>query len=271
MTTQDCSNCNKTLKINEKAILCDLCNHWLHLKCSNLTFSQYISLSTSYAPYYCIRCIEKNFPFTGINNVEYDTLFHANASGNLHSSEPTKYVRQESNQQLLYENCASSEYINIQSIKSKFSHGNDFCILHVNSRSLNKNFDALEELILQFQKLPDIIAISETKLKQDFLSTLPGYTFLQNNSKSNAGGVGLFIKNSINYNIFNQIQLHSVDCENLWVELEMGHNERQVVGVIYRHPNTDIFRFQENLENLLCELNNKKLNYYICGDINIDL
>ena len=89
--------------------------------------------------------------------------------------------------------------------------------------------------------------------------------------KSNAGGVGLFIKNLINYNIFNQIQLNSVDCENLWVELEMGHNERQVVGVIYRHSNTDIFRFQENLENLLRELNNKKLNYHICGDINIDL
>ena len=51
----------------------------------------------------------------------------------------------------------------------------------------------------------------------------------------------------------------------------MGHNERQVVGVIYRHPNIDILRFQKNLENLLRELNNKKLNYYICGDINIDL
>ena len=122
-------------------------------------------------------------------------------------------------------------------------------------------------LSFDFKRPPDIIAISEIKLKQDFLSTLPAYTFLQNNSKSNAGRVGLFIKNSINYNIFNQIQLNSVECKNLWV----NHNERQVVGVIYRHPNTDIFRFQENLENLLCELNNKKLNYYICGDINIDL
>ena len=97
-----------------------------------------------------IACIGKMFPFTGINNVEYDTLFHANASGNLHSLEPTRYMTQESNQKLLYDNCAPSEYINIQSIKSKFSHGNDFCILHVNIRSLNKNFDALEELILQF-------------------------------------------------------------------------------------------------------------------------
>ena len=165
-----------------------------------------------------MRCIDKNFPFTGINNVEYETLFHANASGNLYSSEPIECMRQESNQQLLYDTCAPSEYISIQSIKSKFSHGNDFCILHVNIRSLNKNFDALEELILQFQKQPDIIAISETKLKQDFLSTLPGDTFLQNNSKSNAGGVGFFIKNSINY-IFYQIELYSVDCENLWVEL----------------------------------------------------
>ena len=43
----------------------------------------------------------------------------------------------------------------------------------------------------------------------------------------------------------------------------MGHNERQVVGVIYRHPNADIFQFQENLKNLLRELNNKKLNYIL--------
>ena len=160
-----------------------------------------------------MRCINKIFPFTGISNVEYDILFHANASGNLHPSEPTKCMTHESNQQLIYDNCASSEYINIESIKSKFGHGNDFCILHVNICSLNKHFDALEELILQFQKPPNIIAISKTMLKQDFLSTLPGYTFLQNNSKSNAGGVGLLVKNSINYKIFNQIQLNSVDCE----------------------------------------------------------
>jgi len=45
-------------------------------------------------------------------------------------------------------------------------------------------------------KLPDVICISETKLKENKhdLIDISGYNFLFNNSTTNAGGVGLYIK-----------------------------------------------------------------------------
>lgn len=44
---------------------------------------------------------------------------------------------------------------------------------------------------------PDVIAISETKLKENNLTniSIPGYEFLNTNSKTSAGGVGLYLIN----------------------------------------------------------------------------
>ena len=44
--------------------------------------------------------------------------------------------------------------------------------------------------------MPDIIAISETKLHSKFCFYLEGYDFIQQNSSTKAGGVGMFIKKS---------------------------------------------------------------------------
>ena len=59
-------------------------------------------------------------------------------------------------------------------------------------RSLNKNFENLKELISQLDKSPEIIALSETRLKTDNAHHFKGYTFLHTNSATNAGGVGAY-------------------------------------------------------------------------------
>ena len=49
---------------------------------------------------------------------------------------------------------------------------------------------------------PDVIAVSKTKLKDSitFPYKLPNYTFIQANSSTNAGGVGMFIKSKHSFN-----------------------------------------------------------------------
>jgi len=56
-------------------------------------------------------------------------------------------------------------------------------------------------LLLDIGKTPEIIAISETKLQTKFNTYLPGYSFIQNDSETNAGGVGLFIKDILNFTV----------------------------------------------------------------------
>ena len=43
-----------------------------------------------------------------------------------------------------------------------------------------------------------------------------------------------------------------------------------IVAVIYRHPETNFQTFEISLTNLLVELENQKLYYVVCGDININ-
>ena len=55
-------------------------------------------------------------------------------------------------------------YLSVQDFHDKYANCKDFFILYLNMHSLNKNFGKLQELLTQFNEMPDIIAISETKL-----------------------------------------------------------------------------------------------------------
>ena len=72
----------------------------------------------------------------------------------------------------------------------------DFFMIHLNTRSLHKNHDKIEELLNEFETGPEIISISETKLNSRCTSNyIFGYDFLHNDSTTKAGGAGLYIKN----------------------------------------------------------------------------
>ena len=92
--------------------------------------------------------------------------------------------------------CSQAE-ANIINKKCKFS------LLCVNIRSLNANFDKLNELLTNYDILPDIIAISETKLEllQVYNAKLKGYHFYHKGTTTRWGGVGLFIKESLSISI----------------------------------------------------------------------
>ena len=55
-------------------------------------------------------------------------------------------------------------YLSVQDFHDKYANCKDVFILHLNMHSLNKNFEKLEELLTQFNEMPDIIAVSKTKL-----------------------------------------------------------------------------------------------------------
>ena len=150
---------------------------------------------------------------------------------------------------------------------------NSFTILQINSRSLIKNFDKIENLLITLKLSPDIIAISETKLKNDipFPYTLQNYNFLFNNSPTNAGGSGIFIKSSYIHKQINHFNLNLNACEDLWIEITLTNKQTLIVGTIYRHPNYNIKSFLNSMESTVDKLQRKNLNYFLCGDINIDL
>ena len=129
-------------------------------------------------------------------------------------------------------------------------------------------------MISDLNRLPHAIAISETKLKEESTTNvnLPGYRFFRNDSPTLTGGVGLYLKETLQYRVRNDLPLEANKCEDLWIEIESKQgNKSLIVAVVYRHPNISIFSFQNKLFDTLMKLENQSITYIISGDINLNL
>ena len=75
---------------------------------------------------------------------------------------------------------------------------------HINIRSMNRNFNAFEQYLAGLRFEFAFIGVSETWLTDNNhdLFNLPGYTFIeQHRIRKTGGGVGLFLKDHIKYNL----------------------------------------------------------------------
>ena len=57
-----CPFCEKIVKTRDKAICCDLCNKWIHIKCNNLNDLDYEYLKSNDETWYCKTCIHEILP-----------------------------------------------------------------------------------------------------------------------------------------------------------------------------------------------------------------
>ena len=149
-----------------------------------------------------------------------------------------------------------------------------FYLLCLDIRSLNANFDKLNELITNCDILPDIIAMSETKLKlsQVYNATLSGYHFYHKGTTASLIGVGFFIKESLSISICKEFDLSISHCKDMSIQLDLENNKKcNIVGAIYRHPKQILLEFCNRFESTIETLNSRKLMYYIGGDFNADL
>ena len=106
--------------------------------------------------------------------------------------------------------------------KSLDARPNDFFLLHFNLRSLSKNKDKIDEFLHDFERLPDLVAIVETKLNANSTIniSIANYCFLHNDSPSQVGGVGIYIKESFKFRIRKQLSLNISSCEDRLIEFE---------------------------------------------------
>ena len=166
----------------------------------------------------------------------------------------------------------SNDYLDPFKITNSILHKHNFTFLNLNIRSLNKNISKLEILLQQMKFNPSVIFVTETWLhcNKTFIHSLKNYNYISRPGSNKAGGTGLFIHSNIDYNIINNLQFNLDNCEDLWVEIELNNNNKITLGSIYRHPTYDIDNFKNKLLHNIEILNNKRSNYIIAGDMNID-
>ena len=153
----------------------------------------------------------------------------------------------------------------------------DVLIVHFNIRSLQKNIDKMSQYLSELEKQPEIIALTETKLKENYIRgniELPGYKFIHVNSSTLAGGVRFYIKEKIKFSILEEFSINVDAVENMWIRTYTKKKKPSVLGVVYRHPVSTVEHinlFSAQLTNTFHKLNLQKLEYYAVGDFNIDL
>ena len=162
-----------------------------------------------------------------------------------------------------YNTDIESKYYDVKHTSKYFDIGDKgFTLLHCNTRSLSKNLSLLNDILITCKETPSIIAISETKLKEDGVCniSIDGYRFISKHSPTNAGGVGIYIKNDIEF-----FRRQDLDCdfegvETCFIEIPRTKGETIVVGCIYRHPTSNIENCRETLSVKL-ELIKRRSNF----------
>ena len=90
------------------------------------------------------------------------------------------------------------------------------------------------------------------------------------NSKTSAGGVGLYVTNELKFNRRRDLELVADGVESCWIEIPRKRQKNVVIGSIYRHPFNDRAQFLDILKDKMIKLNNYGREIFILGDINID-
>lgn len=142
-------------------------------------------------------------------------------------------------------------------------------ILHVNIRSIRKNWSEFEAILQPVNGNFDIIVLTEISYVHEGENyKLNGYdTFFKARINKRGGGIALFIKNTFEF----------IEINNNFVNFEAFQGTVSGISgmssldllAIYRPPSSNKSLFIEELDNFL--VNTRISNMVLLGDINIDI
>lgn len=119
-----------------------------------------------------------------------------------------------------------------------------FRIVRLNIRSLNKNYGELLCFLQRLSKKFDVIALSETNRINDIsLFRIENYRCIYNEGNINkCYGVVVFVKNDLNFSQ-NIVNLGPIEC--IEVELTQG-TKKLLISCMYRSPSLSPQAFNNN-------------------------
>ena len=78
-----CNVCSRACRDGQEAIQCDVCNKWVHKKCTKLTNDQFVHLGSSTMSYFCQPCISNLLPFYDVKNNDNNCFNTGNNCSNV--------------------------------------------------------------------------------------------------------------------------------------------------------------------------------------------
>ena len=128
-----------------------------------------------------------------------------------------------------------------------------FSVLHLNVRSLNKNFESLKELLTTIKFEFKVICLRETwgtdDPRNETLFNLENYTSINQVRKHGRGGdICVFIHNSLTFKLRPDLGTNINDIESLVIEIINKSSKNIVINAQYRQPAGDFKQLKHILK-----------------------
>lgn len=284
-STKLCVLCKRKINTQESYLKCEICKNIFHITCLESEDGVNIYFN-------CQKCVNQTLPFNGVDDDELDMMFFNYNENiyNLYQCCKDLNVEYDTRQILCNNdidpdmnfynvNCFNSNdslyYLECEFNQMYLSKSNSgLSIIHLNCRSLLAHFNNIENYLLSLKNTFDIIALSETWLKdsQDIKQfNMDGFTIYSNPRKHKCGGgVAIYVNENFDCNLNVDLTSCIENCmESIAVEIKLSRDKSLLVQCIYRAPNTDLELFNTKFEEILDRVMSK--SSFICGDFNLDL
>ena len=244
-----CSSCLKPVAKNHRAILCDNCDLWAHIKCENISTEIYAEMANSNKQlnFICSSCILNQLPFP---------------EGFMINDEESQVTSTQKD--FSFPDDDMDELKNTRGLK----------IAHLNTNGLLSKLDYLK--IMLNGTFFDIFAVSETKLDANILDDeikIDGYVSYRLDRNRHGGGVLFYVNNQLESHLLKH--LTDSKYESLWIKVCLDKTKPIFLSVVYRPPSkgSDL----ESTDQLCAYLKecDSKLpqikEVFICGDFNCNM
>ena len=188
MTAFPCSVCGKEVYDWHKAITCDTCEKWVHIKCNKLDKKDHkYHEDNPDAPFNCIKCMENHVPFSKLDNNQFNISVKQGVNYLIETD--VNYLPSERNQRLFdkinkaifnnthnidadeedndIETNTNCKYYGVEEFTTaKFNSDKTFSVLHLNIHSIQLHIAELRIILEMLNFKFDFICISESKIKE---------------------------------------------------------------------------------------------------------
>ena len=154
------------------------------------------------------------------------------------------------------------------------SSPSDFSIYYMNARSLCGHFFSIQEFLATLEHPFSIYGFTETRFKGD----PPPYVHMNDyqlvhssRSLRPGGGVAMFVHNSLNFRLREDLMPSQADFEAIFMEIQRVDACNLIVGNVYRAPGTSFDNFDSSFDSCLDNITKERKLCYIMGDFNLNL
>ena len=240
-----CGQCCKPVARNHRAIYCDTCYKWIHMKCANLSPIQYSNLGKSDDPWMCKDCSTFHF-----SDSFFDTSIDSTNLNHSECSDESKNI-----------------FDDLLSLRKK--NPNLFLCSHLNINSLRYKFYSIQELLTN--NIVDLLFLSETKIDNSFPDAtfmVDGFHMWRADRTAHGGGIVAYLRSDIAGE--RRTDLEFTDIESISVEIKL-ENSKCLISCVYKPPSTcnNVFKksFTDTVDKILCKFD----NLILIGDMNFDM